>query len=37
VLGGGSEVDAQPTVSSNKMALAALINLFMVSVLFIDP
>jgi len=37
VLGGGSEVEAQPTLSSNKAALAALINLFMICILFIDP
>ena len=37
LLGGGSEVDAQPTLSRRVRALAIAIVLFMVSILFIDP
>jgi len=37
VLGGGSEVEAQPTLSRRVRALTMAIVLFMVSVLFIDP
>jgi hypothetical protein len=37
VLGGGPEVEAQPTLSRRVEALKIAIFLFMVSVLFIDP
>ena len=37
VLGGGSEVGAQPTLSRRVRVLTMAIVLFMVSVLFIDP
>ena len=37
VLGGGSEVDAHPTLSRRVKALEIAIVLFMVSILFIDP
>ena len=36
VLGGGSEVDAQPALSKRVRALQIAIILFMVSILFID-
>ena len=36
VLGSGSEVDAQPTLSRRVRALAIAIVLFIVSILFID-
>ena len=37
VLGGGSEVDAKPTLSKRVRALAIAIVLFMVSILLIAP